>query len=65
VRICDALAAEMLAPVNSATYIATHIGHLGIKMSAALGMIHPAIPPPRRRNGVGAAQRRHLRSELT
>src|SRR5213595_17329 len=53
VRRWDALATEMPTPLNNATYIATQAGHLGSKTSVALGMIHPAISPPRRQRDAG------------
>src|ERR1700679_1882658 len=53
VRKWEALANEMLTPLNSATYAATQRGHLGSKTSVAPGMIHPAISPPRRQRDTG------------
>lgn len=47
----------MPAPLNRATYIATHAGHLGNKISVALGTIQPASSPPRRQRDAGGGVR--------
>jgi hypothetical protein len=46
-RRYEAVGKEIPMPVARATYAATHTGHLGISASVALGMIQPAISPPR------------------
>jgi len=46
-RRCVAVGKEIPEPVASATYAATHAGHLGRSASVALGMIQPAISPQR------------------
>ena len=52
-RRCVAVGKEIPMPVARATYAATHAGHLGSSASVALGMIQPAISPPRRNRDAG------------
>jgi len=48
-----AVGKEIPMPVARATYTATHMGHLGIRASVALGTIQPANSPPRRNHDAG------------
>ena len=55
-RKTEADVTEMPMPVKTAAYVARHIGHLGSRISVALGMIHPASPAPRRHRDAGRTE---------